>query len=212
MLRIKVDPASRAGMSGLIKALQKRTTLRREVVEFLNDMVRLRNDWVGHPRTAAAYPLVAATGFLSRIHSAKLDTAFSQYVGVPLPQARSIADKNIQECDANLSKQESAQASTEASARAQASQAAAEAQASAQAAQDNAARRAIEEKACGAALSGQVKGGGLFADLCVSTSQSSSNDGSRTLCSAAQVAFQPDGTLSETDITSIKSGYPGCFP
>lgn len=69
MLRIKVDPASRAGMSGLIKALQKRTTLRPEVVEFLNDMVRLRNDWVGHPRTAGAYPLVAAAGFLRRIHS-----------------------------------------------------------------------------------------------------------------------------------------------
>ncbi|MFE4834432.1 hypothetical protein ACFRAU_07100 [Arthrobacter sp. NPDC056691] len=75
MLRIKVDPASRAGMSGLIKATQERSPFRPELLEFLNDMVRLRNDWVGHPRNAAVYPLVTAAAFLSRIHSSVAEVA-----------------------------------------------------------------------------------------------------------------------------------------
>jgi hypothetical protein len=142
----------------------------------------------------------------------KMDTAFSPYVGVPLPQARSVADQKIQECDANLSKQETAKASAEASAKAKDSQATALAEASALATHDKATRLASEQKTCAAALGGRVRDGGNFADLCVSNIQGSTTDGSRTSCNYAQIAFQPDGTLTTSDIASIKSGYPGCFP
>jgi hypothetical protein len=141
---------------------------------------------------------------------AQLDVLLSKYVGVPLPQARAIADQQIQQCDANVSGHEAAQASASASAKAQASRAAAETQASAQAAQDKAARVAAEQKAC-APLGGQVRDGGSFADLCVSTKQGSTTDGSRTSCAFAQIPFQPDGTLSSSDIDGFKDGYPGCF-
>jgi hypothetical protein len=141
-----------------------------------------------------------------------MDTAFSPYVGVPLPQARSIADQKIQDCDANLSKQEAAKASAEASAKAKDSQAAAEVQASALASHDKATRLESEQKTCTAALGGKVREGGNFADLCVSNSQGNTTDGSRTSCNHAQIAFQSDGTLTTSDIASIKSGYPGCFP
>ncbi|MGM7774450.1 hypothetical protein ACSVHC_00245 [Arthrobacter sp. KNU-44] len=142
----------------------------------------------------------------------QLDVLLSKYVGVSLPQARAVADQQIQQCDANLSKQEAAQASAEASAKAKASQAAAEAQASAQAVQDQAALLATEQKACAAALGGQVRDGGFFADLCVSSSQGSTTDGSHTSCAYAEIPFQPGGTLTSADLASIRSGYPGCFP
>nr|WP_015061708.1 hypothetical protein [Arthrobacter sp. 31.31]AFK88715.1 Flagellar hook-associated protein flgK [Arthrobacter sp. 31.31] len=140
----------------------------------------------------------------------QLDVLLSKYVGVDLPQARAVADQQIQQCDANLSKQEAAQASAEASASARASYAAAEAQASAQAVQDKAARLVTEQKAC-AAISGDVTEN-LFGDLCVSNAKGSTTDGSHTSCGYAQIGFQPDGTLASADIAAIKDGYPGCFP
>ncbi|MHC6219210.1 hypothetical protein [Arthrobacter sp. MMS24-S77] len=110
-----------------------------------------------------------------------------------------------------MSKQEAAQGSAEASARAKASQSAAEVQASAQAVQDRAALLAAEQKACSATLGGRVRDGGNFADLCVSSNQGNTTDGSNTSCGYAEIAFQPGGTLTSADIASIKSGYPGCF-
>lgn len=77
-----------------------------------------------------------------------LDTSLSQYVGVPVPQARGIADRYVQDCDARLSKQEAEQASAAASVQAEASRAAAEAQAVAQAAKDKATLLVVEQKAC----------------------------------------------------------------
>lgn len=78
MLRLKVDPSSRAGMAGLIKQLGQRTTLRPGLSDFLTDMVRLRNDWVGHPRNATAYPLVSAFGFLRHTYAAITELASLQ--------------------------------------------------------------------------------------------------------------------------------------
>ncbi|MET4622801.1 hypothetical protein ABIE18_004280 [Arthrobacter sp. 2762] len=142
--------------------------------------------------------------------AAQLDVLLSKYVGVDLPQARAVADQQIQQCDANLSRQEAAQASAEASASARASYAAGEAQASAQAVQDKAARLMTEQKAC-AAIGGHLTEN-LFGDLCVSNAQGSTTDGSHTSCGYAQTGFQPDGTLASADIAAIKDGYPGCLP
>jgi hypothetical protein len=69
-LRLKVDPSSKAGMTGLIKTLEKREALRPELSEYLRDMVRLRNEWVGHPRNAAAFPLVVVFALLGRAYEA----------------------------------------------------------------------------------------------------------------------------------------------
>ncbi|WP_442545224.1 hypothetical protein ACSBOX_05980 [Arthrobacter sp. KN11-1C] len=140
----------------------------------------------------------------------QLDVLLSKYVGVDLPQARAVADQQIQQCDANLSQQEAAQASAAASASAKASQAAVEAQASAQAFQDKAVHLAVEQKACGT-IGGNVREN-LFGDLCVSSNGGSTTDGSHTSCGYAQIGFLQDGTLDSAEIANIKSGYPGCFP
>ncbi|KRE67759.1 hypothetical protein ASG92_14095 [Arthrobacter sp. Soil736] len=141
----------------------------------------------------------------------KLDTAFSQHVGVSLPQARAMADQSIERCDAAISKQEAAQASAAASAQAEASEAEAEAQASAMAAQDKADRLTREQKVC-APLGGTVQDGGdISADLCVSTNKGEATDEAHLSCASATIPFQPDGTLSAADIATFKEGYPGCF-
>lgn len=75
MLRLKVDPASKAGMADLIKALRKRSPLKPALDEFLRDMVHLRNTRVGHPRNATAYAMVSAVGLLSHIHAAITELA-----------------------------------------------------------------------------------------------------------------------------------------
>ncbi len=78
MLRLAVAPSSGAGMAGLIKQLRQRTVLRPELSEFLTDMVRLRNDWVGHPKNAGVHPLVTAFGLLQHIHAAIAEVASLQ--------------------------------------------------------------------------------------------------------------------------------------
>jgi hypothetical protein len=141
----------------------------------------------------------------------KLDTAFSQHVGVPLPQARAIAEQAIERCDTAISKQEAAQASATASAQAEAAEVVAEAQASAKAAQETAARVAREQKVC-APLGGTVEDGGdSSADLCVSTNKGNATDEAGLSCASATIPFQPDETLSAADIATFKEGYPGCF-
>lgn len=141
----------------------------------------------------------------------KLDTAFSQHVGVPVPQARAVADQAIERCDEAISKQEAAQASAAASAQTKASAAAADAQASAKAAQDKAERLVGEQKVC-APLGGTVRDGGdISADLCVPNNTGQTNDEAHLSCTYATIPFQPDGTLSAADIAIFKDGYPGCF-
>ncbi len=78
MLRLAVAPSSRPGMAGLIKQLGQRVSLRPELSEFLTDMVRLRNDWVGHPQNVGVYPLVIAFGLLRHIHAAIAEVASLQ--------------------------------------------------------------------------------------------------------------------------------------
>jgi hypothetical protein len=130
----------------------------------------------------------------------QLDTAFSEYVGVSLPRARSIADQQIQQCDARLSKQEAAQASAAAAASAaDSAQAAAE--------QEEEAVQATQEKSC-AAIGGTVdpKWG-----WCASTVQGNPSGEPGSDCEYASVAFNPDGTLATWSSSTTKDSYPGCF-
>ncbi|GAC1369953.1 MAG: hypothetical protein NVSMB43_05020 [Pseudarthrobacter sp.] len=78
----------------------------------------------------------------------QLDVVLSKYVGVSLPQARAIADQQIQQCDAKLSGQETAQASAAAASRVAASEAA-------DAAKKKAAVQATQASSC-AAIGGRV--------------------------------------------------------
>jgi biotin carboxyl carrier protein len=141
----------------------------------------------------------------------KLDTAFSQHVGVPLPQARAVADQAIERCDEALSKQEAAQASAAASSQTKASAVLADAQASAKAAQDKAERLLQEQKVC-APLGGTVQDGGdVSADLCVPSNKGQTTGEVPLSCTYATIPFQADGTLLAADIATFKQGYPGCF-
>ncbi|CCG02363.1 hypothetical protein [Blastococcus saxobsidens] len=93
-----------------------------------------------------------------------MDRVFAQYVGVPVPQARALADEWIVACDEQYAEQESAEISAAAEASARASASAASAAASASRAQHNAAVAAEEKRSC-AAIGGQARDG-----ICESTS------------------------------------------
>ena len=140
----------------------------------------------------------------------QLDILFASDVGASLPRARSLASQYIQQCDARLFQQEAQQESAQASTSAKASRAAAEAHASALAEQEKAARLTIKKQAC-AAIGGTVRESQSLEDLCVSATPDRASDGSGPSCSYAQIAFQPDGTLSSKDISDVKGWYPGCF-
>lgn len=75
MIRYKVGLPPKDGMNRLVETLRKRFKPRLELDEFLKDMVRLRNSWVGHPRGVTAYPMVVAVALLGRIHDAVAELA-----------------------------------------------------------------------------------------------------------------------------------------
>lgn len=69
-----------------------------------------------------------------------------------------------------------------------------------------------EAAACSSALGGKVlQGGGGGRDLCSSTNVGTATDGSNTSCAFGLIAFQPDGTLLDADVTAVQRAYPGCF-
>jgi hypothetical protein len=121
-------------------------------------------------------------------------------VGVPLPQARAIADQQIQQCDTDLSKQESAQASAAAASQAASSAAAA-------LAQQRAAVQAEQQRSC------TEIGGRVDTDWgwCASTVQGNPSGKPGSECKYASVAFNPDGTIAKYSYDSDKDFYPSCF-
>lgn len=137
----------------------------------------------------------------------QLDVLLSKYVGVGRPQARAIADQQIQQCDADLSKQEAAQASAAAAAQASASAAAVRASQDADKAAAQAAVKATQEKSCTAI------GGRVDADWgwCASTVQGNPSGEPGSDCANASLAFNQDGTLAEWAFWNTKRSYPGCF-
>jgi hypothetical protein len=137
----------------------------------------------------------------------QLDVLLSKYVGVGLPQARAIADQQIQQCDANLSEQEAAQASAAAASRAAASQAAIAATEAADAARDKAAVQATQVTSC-AAIGGHVD---TRSGWCASTVKGNPSGQPGSDCSYASVPFNPDGTLAKWSSSTSRDSYPGCF-
>ena len=134
----------------------------------------------------------------------QLDVEFSRNVGSPLPQARSIADQYIQQCDASLSKQEAAQASAAAEAQAKASASAAAAQAAADRTAAEAAVQTNQQIACAAI------GGRLDTGACYSIVQGSPG-GPGLDCRYALITFKQDGTIDPAALADLKAQLPGCF-
>ena len=134
----------------------------------------------------------------------QLDVEFSRYVGSSVPEARSIADQNIQQCDANLSKQEAAQASAAAKAQAETSSSAAAAQAAADRTAAQAAVQTNQQTACTAI------GGHLGTGTCYSTVQGSPG-GPGLDCRYALITFKQDGTIDPAALADLKAQLPGCF-
>ncbi|MHA7289553.1 hypothetical protein ACX80V_07905 [Arthrobacter sp. MDT3-24] len=137
----------------------------------------------------------------------QLDVLLSKYVGVGLPQARAIADQQIQQCDAHLSEQEAAQTSAAAASRAASSQAAKATTEAADAAKDKAAVQATQSSSC-AAIGGQVD---TNLGWCASTVKGNPSGKPGSDCSYASVAFNPDGTLASWSSSTTRDFYPGCF-
>lgn len=155
-----------AGAAGLVKALHPHCDVGDKVLNYL-----ATGDNGGDPQ---------------------LDVLLSKYVGVDLPQARAIADQQIQQCDANLSRQEAAQAS---------------ATAAALEAADAAKKKATQDSSC-AAIGGRVD---TTWGWCASTVKGNPSGEPGSDCSYAQVAFNPDGTLAKWSSSTTKDSYPGCF-
>lgn len=124
----------------------------------------------------------------------QLDVAFSQHVGAPEPQARSIADQYVQQCDARIDRQasESAKVQTETSADPK------------NATQDAATRDITQAAACDA-IGGRVEG-----TLCHSTIQASPG-GPGLNCSDATIAFNADGNIDPAVLADANKQLPGCF-
>lgn len=131
----------------------------------------------------------------------QLDVLLSKYVGASQPKARAIADQQIQQCDANLSGQEVAQASAAAASRAAAS-------AAADAAAEKAAVKATQVSSC-AAIGGRIDTNWQWY---ASTVKGNPSGEPGADCSNASVAFNPDGTLAKWSISTEKDFDPGCFP
>jgi hypothetical protein len=130
----------------------------------------------------------------------QLDVVLSKDVGVSVPQARAIADQEIQQCDAAMSKQEASQASA-------AAQATAAASAAAAAEQKKADVQATQTKSC-AAIGGKVDPDWGW---CASTVPGNPSGKPGSDCKYANVAFNPDGTLATWSSSTTKDFYPGCF-
>lgn len=137
----------------------------------------------------------------------QLDVLLSKYVGVDHPQARAIADQQIQQCDANLSRQEAAQASAAAAELSREKAAQASATAAAREAAAAAQLKATQDSSC-AAIGGRVD---TEWGWCASTVKGNPSAKPGADCSNAQVAFNPDGTLADWAASTTKETYPGCF-
>ena len=157
-----------------------------------------------HPQCNAGQKILRYLADGNNQGDPQLDERFSQYVGVPAPQARGIADQYIQQCDAAFSKQEANQASAAAKAEADASASAAAAVEASQQAQEQQQIQANKESSC-AAIGGRIDG-----DMCRSTVQGSPG-GPGLDCSYASITISTNGTIDPAAIADLKSQLPGCF-
>lgn len=128
----------------------------------------------------------------------ELDREFANYVGVPTPQGRALADSYIVKCDQLLAQQEAAQASASAQAATSIAAAATEAQQKAQ-------EEAQQQLSC-TKLGGRVDVLG-----CTSTVPGNPSGRAGAVCVNAHAAFNQDGTIADWSYATAKDFYPGCF-
>jgi hypothetical protein len=127
------------------------------------------------------------------------DQHYAADVGVPLPQARAIADAAIERCDDTLDAQE-----------AQTSRAASQSAAATTSAARQAALAEKEAAACGqiGGVLTQRAGG----DTCRSaTPDAPGNDTTHTRCYLGNINFNPDGSLIEEQLEFARRQYPKCY-
>jgi hypothetical protein len=178
---LSAQPTAAAPTAGLVKALHQRCDVGSKVMNYL------------------------ATG--NNGGDPQLDVLLAKYVGVDAPQARAIADQQIQECDANLSRQDAAQASAAAAAQASASAVAVRASQDADRAAAEAAVKTAREKSC-TSIGGRVD---TEWSWCASTVKGNASGRPGADCTSAEVAFNQDGSLAEWSSSSAKETWPGCF-
>jgi hypothetical protein len=134
-----------------------------------------------------------------------MDQLFASDVGVPLPQARALADKWIEACDQQAGEEEAAASSSAAAQVAQASASAASAAASASQAQHDAQVLAQQQRSC-TAIGGQAHDG-----ICQSDSAGHVTGDPYYPCSALVVQFTEDGTIDPGSLQDVNADHPGCF-
>jgi hypothetical protein len=129
------------------------------------------------------------------------DQHYSSDVGASAPQARAIADKAIQDCDADLDKQatSAAQATSEsAAATSKAAAVTSEAQAAAT-------REQARVRSCQSI-------GGKYDSTTYGSCQSTVQGDATGHCSYSSVGFEGGSQISQAQLVQAKKSYPGCWP
>jgi hypothetical protein len=134
----------------------------------------------------------------------RLDQQLSQDVGVPVPQARAIADRYIEACDRQADDRAHASAAA-------ASEAIAEASTSASRAAADAVHQAKAKQSC-AAIGGRYS---TNDDECYTTVHGNPSGRPGSDCDPGGypiwVTLNDDGSLAGSDYETAKDFYPGCF-
>jgi len=133
------------------------------------------------------------------------DQHFADDVGASMPQARAIADKAIQDCDAYLDQQ----ATSAAAATSQRAAATSEAQAATSEAQAAATQEQARERSC-QSIGGKYEAGYR---LCQSTVHGAATNQTGSDCgSYAGVGFEGGTQISQAQLAQARKDYPGCWP
>jgi len=137
------------------------------------------------------------------------DQHYSSDVGASAPQARAIADKAIQDCDADLDKQATSAAQATSESAAATSKAAAAATSKAAAATSEAQAAATREQA-------RVRScqsiGGKYDSTTYGSCQSTVQGDATGHCSYSSVGFEGGSQISQAQLVQAKKSYPGCWP
>jgi len=126
------------------------------------------------------------------------DQHFADDVGASMPQARAIADKAIQDCDAYYDQQATS------AAQATSQRAAATSEAQATAARDQARDRSCQS------IRGRYEPSG--SELCQSTVMGNPAGQSGTDCSYSSIGFEGGSQISQAQLAQARKSYPGCWP
>jgi hypothetical protein len=144
------------------------------------------------------------------------DQHYSSDVGASAPQARAIADKAIQDCDADLDKQATSAAQATSESAAATSKAAAAATSKAAAATSEAAAVTSEAQAAATREQARVRScqsiGGKYDSTTYGSCQSTVQGDATGHCSYSSVGFEGGSQISQAQLVQAKKSYPGCWP